>query len=379
MGSKTDKNKYTTTGSYGDRDYKQINEHFQHAEANEDFHAKTRPHISSGILHPKPDVHEGHVPKGSKVSNIPGGLFVKFPKGHEKEHHGHKEFGVKLDNSATNVAAVLKAIRKSEEDVVVLEATLRDLEDKNDVAEVDVDRVPSGISGQTRKGDTSPLVKRQRTRVEVVKKSSLRKARIDEGKSWNEKVDARDERNTRAVVAPPRYVSAPDTEEGRRKKFFASHAKLEGKPFKEDQRVSNFYGENREDPDTMRRAARRRLAMTRKIKEGSRGKLPKSELASAKSRLDSMRLKKAEDYDTYSDLSNRMRDVGSRIKEAAARGEYHKDHPLYGEAIGLLKEAQGHKRGFYSGGVKESAKRLLGANVKGLGDSEVARKRAGQA
>ena len=80
-----------------------FNKKFKHAPVNKDISVKS----------PNQDLwHHGDIPKGSTVSNLSGGLHVKFPKGHAKENAGHREYGVKINSHESNIKNVEEGLRK---------------------------------------------------------------------------------------------------------------------------------------------------------------------------------------------------------------------------------------------------------------------------
>ena len=91
-----------TSGTSANRSY-DFNTKFKHAPVNKDIEVSS----DSSIW------HTGNIPKGSKISNLPGGVHVKFPQGHAKENHGHKEYGVKVQSHENNLNSIKEGLNKS--------------------------------------------------------------------------------------------------------------------------------------------------------------------------------------------------------------------------------------------------------------------------
>ena len=80
-----------------------FNKKFKHAPVNKDIEVSS----DSSLW------HEGNIPKGSKISNLAGGVHVKFPMGHKKENHGHREYGVKIQSHENNIKNIEEGLNKA--------------------------------------------------------------------------------------------------------------------------------------------------------------------------------------------------------------------------------------------------------------------------
>lgn len=224
---------------------------------------------------------------------------------------------------------------------------------------------------------------------------SMMKARIDEGKSPEEKAKARGERNSREFLGDKHTGDAVGPRGGKiplgeNKRYLDRAKEVERgeSPGRKGERVASSSPSRSKDAeygDWQRHSAKnqtgvhpahkhwRPSANKETIKERSRGHIKELKAINEKRRGSlpkSESMNKAEDYSTYSDISSRMQNTSNKINDAADKGEFHEEHPHYQEAISLLKEAQKHKTGQYASGVTESAKKLLNTKLKALETSK---------
>ena len=124
-----EKSKYTKrTGSKGNYKYEydddkkvKVRSRFTSGTSSQQVHSfdKTFKHVPINFdIKVEPGNHggfKGTIPKGSTISSLPGGVYVKFPEGHSRANEGNKEYGINIISSKINLERISEAFGKKKE------------------------------------------------------------------------------------------------------------------------------------------------------------------------------------------------------------------------------------------------------------------------